>query len=485
MILKKIILHNFKQFAKNHEFLFSKINFVKGKNGIGKSNLTRKSIEFLLYGYTGKEKLTEQPTQGESKSCWVEGELTYQGDNYIIKRAFPTNLTITKKEEEVGLEWTSQAKEEYIKKLFKDITYFKQFRIADAYDKESNFLEQGEKVIKKILLSISADKINNIRQRSLDIKRDMERYNKDEALIYAHFPSKKRFSVLKEGLATLARKEAKIEAEIARIRGLQGRYSSKLDEIKGQLAIKTKHLANAKKYPTCYACRQPIPKEQRLRTIKEKRQEALALQEEGNAIVPKINLMTKNIAKGQKRAEKLAERQFKLQSLISRLEVRFQQKEYKYTYKDIEVAKKAIKYIDLFTSHYLVNRISVLEPIINSVLSKINHTVKFDVNDKGKFDMILTDDKNREWKYYQLSSGQELLLQIALKFALLIERGEEGLIIADEGLGSLDDDNLLHVIKLIDTLPFQLIMILHRFDNIPKTVKTIDLNEYFETMPKL
>jgi len=480
MVIKKLELYNFKQFVKAHEFLFSKVNFVRGKNGVGKSNLTRKAIEFLLYGYTGKEKLTEQPTQGVSKSCWVEGEFKHQEDVIIIRRAYPTKLTVHVNGEDIGKEWTTRAKEDYLKKTFKDITYFKQFRIADSYDKESNFLEQGEKVIKKILLSVSAEKINSIRQRSLDIKREMEKYNKDNSLIYIHFPSNKRLKVLQEGLDIAIKKEAKIEAEIDRIMGIKERYRSKLGEIKGELSVKKRHLSNAKKYPNCYACKQTIPEEQRRKSIVEKTAEAKRLIAEGNEIIPKIRKANESLEKGDKLSDKYAKQQERIRHCINRLEVRLQQGDYKYTNKDVEIAKKSIQYLDVFISHYLVNRISVLEPIINSVLSKINHTVKFEVNDKGKFDMILTDDKNRNWKYYQLSSGQELLLQIALKFALLIERGEEGLIIADEGLGSLDDDNLLHIIKLVETLPFQLLFILHRFEQIPKGITVIDLNEYFE-----
>lgn len=49
--------------------------------------------------------------------------------------------------------------------------------------------------------------------------------------------------------------------------------------------------------------------------------------------------------------------------------------------------------------------------------------------------------------------------------------------IADEGLGSLDNENLLHVLKIFEHYPFQLIFIVHHVQRVPDSIKVIDLNE--------
>jgi len=480
MIVNYIKYHNFKQFSGDHKFPLQKINLVKGKNGIGKTNLAIGGLEFVLYNYTGKEKLIEQATRGVSKSFWIEIEIQHKSHIYTIKRTYPSKLSIKEDDKEIGSKWTTAEKEKYIQNLFKDITYFKKFRLIDAYDKDTNFLEKGEKEIKKILLSINAEKINKIRQELLDMKRDRDLYNKDRAVIYTHHPSEKRLKVLEEGLNNLLKKMGELEGKIEHIENVHYKYSGQLSEIKGELKLKKKYLNNAIKYPNCYVCKQKIPIETRKGIIRHNKEEIHSLVQKGNSLIPTIKKAKKMLVKGSRIKDKYINHQLKINELIGHLESRLKQKDFKWTNKDVEIVKKSVEHLDSFTSHYLVNRVKVLEPIMNSVLSKINFRINFDVNDKGKFDMVLIDDKEKEWKHYQLSSGQRLLLQIALKFALLIERGEEGLVIGDEGMGSLDNDNLLHVINLVQELPFQLLFILHRFENIPENINVIDLEEYFK-----
>jgi ABC-type lipoprotein export system ATPase subunit len=485
MILRWLKLHNYKQFAGDHKFQFGSLNFISGTNGIGKSGLAREAPELLVYGYTNGQKLADLSSRGVAKSGWLEGNIEVGKDAFIIKRTFPvTKLTVTKNGEEIGKEWNLSAKEKFLKETFKDISYFKQFRIVDAQDKEANFLEQGEKVIKKILLSLTASKINAIRENCLTIKRERERYNKDTAVIYKNYPSKKRLDILNAGYEKIVKKEEVLDEKINRINNLHSEKFSRLNEIKGQLALNRKHLANAEKYPNCYVCKQELPIETRNKTIADKKAEIQRLLDEGNSLVPDIKKYRKLQKQGEEISEEYSIHKNKINGLIMRLEGRLQQSEFKYSTKDVEIAKQSIKHLDLFTSKYLVNRISTLEPIINSVLSKISYKINFDVNEKGKFAMTLMDSKGNDWKHTQLSSGQLLLLQIAIKLALLVEQGEEGILVADEGLGSLDSANLLHVIELVKSLPFQLIMILHHFNNVPKGINIIDLNEYFRGKAK-
>ena len=95
---------------------------------------------------------------------------------------------------------------------------------------------------------------------------------------------------------------------------------------------------------------------------------------------------------------------------------------------------------------------------------------------KVKFDIGLTKD-NKKFKIKDLSTGQALMLQIAFKLALLLNKGEEGLVLADEGMSALDGDNLLHVINMFSEMPFQLVFVLHNVNDLPAFVNVIDLDQ--------
>jgi ABC-type molybdenum transport system ATPase subunit/photorepair protein PhrA len=58
-----------------------------------------------------------------------------------------------------------------------------------------------------------------------------------------------------------------------------------------------------------------------------------------------------------------------------------------------------------------------------------------------------------------------------------MERGESGLVIADEGFSSLDADNLKMVLDVFKNLPFQLLCVVHRLNDIPDNVNIINLGE--------
>jgi energy-coupling factor transporter ATP-binding protein EcfA2 len=80
-----------------------------------------------------------------------------------------------------------------------------------------------------------------------------------------------------------------------------------------------------------------------------------------------------------------------------------------------------------------------------------------------------------EIPYKLLSTGQKLVLSIAFKLAILLEKNETGLMIADEGFSSLDIENLNHIFDLFNGLPFQLICVLHRFEDVPDGATVITL----------
>ena len=140
------------------------------------------------------------------------------------------------------------------------------------------------------------------------------------------------------------------------------------------------------------------------------------------------------------------------------------------------IVKKAIEELDKLSSYYITESLKILEPIINDIVSKIGFEVSFTINEKGKFAIEMQKD-NISYKYKDLSTGQKLVLQIAFKLALLLERNETGIIIADEGMSSLDQENLEHVLGIFNNLPFQLFLVLHHFEDIPEHIRVINLTE--------
>ena len=174
--------------------------------------------------------------------------------------------------------------------------------------------------------------------------------------------------------------------------------------------------------------------------------------------------------------DKINNKKSRLLVLKEKLENRIKLKDYKYTNKDVLLVKQAVEELDKFYAYYLTEWVKNLEPIINSVIEKIGFEASFSLDKKGDFDIKLSK-AGAIYKYKDLSAGQKLIMSIAFKLAILLERNEEGIIVADEGFSSLDAENLNHIFNLFQGLPFQLLCILHRFDEKLDNVKVIDLNK--------
>ena len=477
MWLKSINLNNWKQFEGQHRFEFDKINFVAGNNGIGKSNLTINAILFGLYGYSDKLKLSDLITYGK-KSAVVSLEIEKNNSHYTIERQIPSKVKILKNHAEI--EWKENGVKErdlYIQELFGSLTYFKKFRIVDGYDKEVNFLEQGNTTLKKILFSFTQNQLNEAKNFLLEMKNEIQSNMKKEGQI-KHFYSEKRLNILKEGIRFIEEKILELQRERKKIQGTISTISHKQGVLLAQIKEANKQIKKAEQ-KICYACKQPIPVEKRkkikkeaLEVLKKAKKEYKLLDEDREEFEILLEDYTNQI-------NYLTNKKVKLNELIAKLKMVSElNKQFKYTKQDYENIKKALNLYEQFMSEYLVYSIKTLEPIINSVLDKIGFKVSFEVSN-SKFNLVLSDNKNRKWSYHQLSTGQKLLLQIAIKVALLMKNNETGLIIADEGLGSLDEENLLYIIDLFENLPFQLIMVLHHFKNLPDYVNVLDLNQYF------
>ena len=161
---------------------------------------------------------------------------------------------------------------------------------------------------------------------------------------------------------------------------------------------------------------------------------------------------------------------------IQRLEARLQQKEFIYTTKDVEVMKGSVRELDGFTTFFITEKLQRIEPLINSLLSKLGFTVTFSVDAKNNFDIKLLNNNNgTEFVYKELSNGQRLFVTVAFQLALLMEKNESGLMVADEGFSSLSGTNLDLMFDLFKNSPFQLVSIVHRFQTNDASIKNINL----------
>jgi len=472
MLRKSTKIKGFKNFDKEITFNYDDITLIKGSNGAGKTTLALDSLLFCIYGYYDQS-LSELPTKGKT-ACYVEEELIHNNHNYKIRRDYPTKLTIYEDDKKLPFV-NSRDGQQFLTKLFKNVEYFKKFRMIDNMA-GINILEEGKTSLKRTLLSVNQEFFNNIRKRLLDKKRNQEIYNKDKAVVYSHYPSETRLKAL----------NLKLDCVSGEIRGYE-RDISDLNRDLDQLHRKQGQLESNKKKSqweknklleneTCYACGQELIKGDKDKMLSDKNKEIV----DYNSTLTNINNEIKDQLDAhnylKELEQEIVKKKEKLVRLKMRLEARLKQKDYKYTNRDVLITKETIVELDKFYAYFITEWIKGLEPIINSITKKIGFDVKFKLDDKGNFAISLQKD-GQEYNYKNLSNGQKLILSVAFKIALLLERGEEGLIIADEGFSSLDEDNLNHIFTLFQNLPFQLICILHRVSNIPNEIKIIDLEQ--------
>jgi DNA repair exonuclease SbcCD ATPase subunit len=481
MIIKKIRVKDYKQFIGEQEFEFNKLTLFKGKNGAGKTNIAVDSILFALYGYS-VTKLEDIPTQGK-KQCSVTIEVE-QGDKiYEITREIPSVLKVL----ENGVAWnftTLSGTQLNIDRLFGTCDYFRRFRLitnSRKYNKsqETNFLEEGKTTLNKILLSLNPTNFNGIRQRLLAKKLERETYNVLKLPNIGHFPSEKRLKTLITALNALETTYQLTKDKFATLRCAceetareKGGYETELSQFK-------KQLDNLQRYDTCYTCKQKLPEVQRKEAIINKELEIKEVteflgqsQETYKAQKLEFDGFQGEYDRIRKTVEKLTTLKTKLQASI---DTHTKQTKFIYTDLDVAIIKRAIDELDKFYSYYIKSNIETLAPIINSTIEKLGLKIEFVLDAKGNFDIVL-HTQTQTFTYDFMSDGQRLIINVAFKLALLLERSESGLIIADEGFSSLDVENLQHLFSLFTNMPFQLVCILHRFEEIQSDIKVIDLS---------
>jgi len=562
MILKSLKLHNFKCF-ENYIVNFERINLLEGAIGIGKSSILE-SLIFALYGYY-QGILTDLPNKRtNSKDCMVTVIIEDNGQEIEIIREYPLKLTIklTTPENKITLKLSTSEANKYLEDRFGSRLVFQQYRVLDAYDKNVDFLAQGDISLKKILFAGTDILFNTVRNNLTAIKLEREKLNRDAVVIYKHYPSEKRLNILitnieqignslviankeidnndvgvsKTRLSVHAHRVEVLTQQLNNVDTIKSSYDTSLTqaiarhgEIQRKAGELNKQIEQIKSDTTtivinkvCYVCKKILDekgandiKQEQEKKIKILNTQLESIRNEDITICTNIPIFKENIVKerdekiqvykkeietlqmevaylkedisneeeilaqNKVNRDNLANRISRLKERKMKLEARLQQKQYIYTERDVIVVKKAIEELDKLSSIYLVETVHSLEPIINSVISKIGFGVTFDVDTKGKFNILL-EKESVQYKYKDLSCGQRLILQIALKLALLLQEGKSGLILSDEGLSALENENLTDIIGLFKELPFQLVFVLHRAsieDNEVNVIKLGGSNE--------
>jgi DNA repair exonuclease SbcCD ATPase subunit len=472
MRINKISLKNFKNF-ENKTQEFSSLNFISGSNGTGKTTLILDAVLFCLWGYSYTN-LAGLPTRDKSKSCSVTIDLTHNKDKFIIKRGYPTSVEITKNEEKVKFSTSIEANK-YIESIVGTREQFCKFHLINAYDSETDILSAGQTTIKKTLFTLTDDLFNNAKTKLQALKSERERLNKDGATVYTHYPSIKRLFVLEENIDIMQTQLKGVEIDLNDFRKEYNEEVRQKGNKEGQKSNYSSQKNKILSQPdNCYTCGQSISKECYSKQLKEINDNIEKLNHEIGKHIESMNI-TKDIMQSyESNREKIQDRINTLRDKKSKLEARMKQKNLTYTTKDVVVVKKALTELDNLSSYYLKESLKSLTPIMNSILQKINFQVDFTVSESGAFTINLQSN-GISYSQKDLSTGQRLILQIALKIALLLSMNKIGVIVADEGLSSLDDHNLNNIINLFEQYPFQLFMVLHHFKDVPNSVKVINL----------
>ena len=144
---------------------------------------------------------------------------------------------------------------------------------------------------------------------------------------------------------------------------------------------------------------------------------------------------------------------------------------YKYTQTDVQLFADSIKTLDSFSGWYIQNWLDSLTCIINDLLKEMDLEVSFSAD--KQFLTIINEGKENE--YNDLSSGQQVFLNVVFKLAILLNNGiTDGIVIIDEGINDLKLNNMLKLLEILKTLPFQVFLV---YQNIPeiKDVNVIEL----------
>ena len=463
-MLENLSLKNFELF-KFTEVTLNKINVISGvnlddtqssSNGSGKTTLVKNAITFCLYGDVSGINLKDLVRIG-TKETEVTIVIQKGNDKFVITRSIPSDLTISLNGSVIEGN-TATIKQQFIDEQFGNYDFFKKFRMIDS--KGINLLDLGITSLRKELMNFVDDLFTGIRKNLLIKKSDRETYNVDKRY-YKFYLSERRVQILNAGLDDIKKNYGEFEKDGEIQNGVANKIKSEIQTRERLINNRRYEIQEAQKSGICpilkTKCTQitkQITPSQELAInneiagwLKEIAELKLQLDNELNALEYYSDTLSKLQGEEQKARE-----------CLLKLKEAFKFKDYKYTAKDVLLYSESVKILDSFAGYFINQWLKQLAVIINDLLKDVSMQVEF--NPEKEF--IKIKNGENELKYEQLSSGQKCFLSSVFKLAILLHKGEnEGIIIADEGLGNMDEINFLKFVEICKTLPFQFFIIFH------------------------
>lgn len=479
MLIHSIKFTNLRSF-KEAELDFGKCNHITGRNldngdnnGTGKSTLVLAML-LLLGGAKFADINLKKFIRNEEKSAKIEGSIEVHGDILEITRTLRSTGTAKLNVIINGEDPECKTPKDYQNLLFEyigEIDNFKKFRLLDT-NSGINILDFTSGQLRKTLMAMCQGKFDNIRQKLLEKKALFEKYNK-ELVVSKHAPSAKRLKVLETAIQKLD--TTKLQAIMKKLQEYQMDKNKLLTE-KGKISqdqyIKNQQLNKFKSMAQCPECKQKVTDEYKKPILNNLYEKIKVLTKQITQIVEDLNMYTDIIGDEDKKRSVIYQDKQKLNNLKYKLETRLAQKDYKYTKEDIEIAKKAVDAIDEFANYYILEWINVIEPIVNSYISKLNMSLSFASSDTNKLEVLITRGEN-SYTYDQLSNGEKVFISTIFKIALLLERQEQGCMFADESFDCLSIENLERLIGIVSELPIQLFFVTHQSEYFHENAKNI------------
>jgi len=469
MKISKLILKDFQLF-QSAEINPAQINLIRGinhdnskdsSNGSGKSTLLKTAILFALYGEGCGKKLNKLIHFG-TKEAEVELALSHNNKNYIISRKIPSALKIIEDGKELQFN-TPTIAQNHLNQLFGDYQFFRKYCLID--DKGINLLDSLEDTrsiisFKKELMQFIDTEFAPIRESLLKKKNDREIYNVDKRL-YHFYLSTKRWTILENGLKRLQEEESTILKDK---REQESIINNLVGEIKGkekEVYYKQNEIKKAKE-GICPILRTKCEKISKSLNEKDNQINSEMYQEieQLNHQIEQSKSKTKEEENYLKYYNDLyAEGQNHIKSIqqcLMKLKEAQKFSEYKYNKSDVQLYADSIKTLDSFSGYFIQEWLTNLTLIINDLLKPVNLSIE--LTDEKEF--IKIKDGKEELTYDLLSSGQICFLSAIFKLGILLQKGEsDRIIIADDGMGSMDEINFRNFIEVCRNLPMQFFII--------------------------
>ncbi len=470
MIVKSLYFKNVRSFAEA-EINLVKSNLITGwnydtddGNGVGKSSLIAALLLLL-----GGPKLTDinlkKFIRDDEKSATISGMVEIGEDLLEIERVLKTkgsgSLKLAINGEDQNFK-TSKLAQEEIFKYIGSPENFKKFRIIDD-SSGINVLDFTSGQLRKTLMGLCQDKFDILRKKLLDKKNLYEKYNKS-AVLSKHAPSESRLQILANAIKALDTTEMnKVIAKIQKYQMEKNKLLTNRGKHTQDKDIKSRQLQKFKTMSQCPNCQQTVSDEYKKPILEDLNKKIAEASQKIVGMAEDLKIYDSIVQNEEKKKIKLYGEKQKLNNLKYKLETRISQKEYKYTTKDVEIAKKAIEIIDDFANYYVIEWIKIIEPIVNSYIDRLHMHLNFNISEEGNIEVVVTRNE-KSYTYDQLSQGEKIFLSTIFKIALLMEQQETGLMVVDEAFNSLSGENLNRILEIISNLPIQLLCISHNPD---------------------